>query len=81
MKLEDQGMVETVVDGRGRKGGRVWKKTEAFKAQMKAEKQAAIIRRDEPKIGRNSPCPCGSERKYKHCCGNQHALPAIPASR
>jgi uncharacterized protein YecA (UPF0149 family) len=22
-----------------------------------------------PKIGRNNPCPCGSGRKYKHCCG------------
>ncbi|MCE2482866.1 MAG: SEC-C domain-containing protein [Alphaproteobacteria bacterium] len=20
------------------------------------------------KIGRNDPCPCGSGRKYKHCC-------------
>jgi len=24
----------------------------------------------EPKIGRNDPCPCGSGRKYKKCCGN-----------
>lgn len=22
-----------------------------------------------PKTGRNDPCPCGSGRKYKHCCG------------
>jgi len=22
-----------------------------------------------PKIGRNNPCPCGSEKKYKKCCG------------
>ncbi|MCW3099834.1 MAG: hypothetical protein JWL77_5452 [Chthonomonadaceae bacterium] len=22
------------------------------------------------KIGRNEPCPCGSGRKYKQCCGN-----------
>ncbi|OXJ22571.1 YecA family protein [Burkholderia sp. HI2714] len=26
------------------------------------------MRREEPKIGRNEPCPCGSGRKYKHCC-------------
>lgn len=25
-------------------------------------------RREGPKIGRNEPCPCGSGRKYKHCC-------------
>ncbi len=26
--------------------------------------------RDEPKIGRNDPCPCGSGKKYKKCCLN-----------
>ena len=26
-------------------------------------------RREEPKIGRNDPCPCGSGKKYKNCCG------------
>jgi preprotein translocase subunit SecA len=25
--------------------------------------------RDQPKIGRNAPCPCGSGKKYKHCHG------------
>ena len=24
---------------------------------------------NEPKIGRNDPCPCGSGKKYKRCCG------------
>ena len=24
---------------------------------------------DEPKVGRNDPCPCGSGMKYKRCCG------------
>ena len=27
------------------------------------------IRRDSPKVGRNSPCPCGSGKKYKKCHG------------
>ncbi len=27
------------------------------------------IRRETPKVGRNQPCPCGSGKKYKHCCG------------
>ena len=27
------------------------------------------IRRDEPKVGRNDPCPCGSGQKYKKCHG------------
>ena len=26
------------------------------------------VRRETPKIGRNDPCPCGSGKKYKHCC-------------
>jgi SEC-C motif domain protein len=25
--------------------------------------------RESPKIGRNEPCPCGSGKKYKKCCG------------
>jgi len=29
----------------------------------------ATVRRAEPKVGRNDPCPCGSGRKYKKCCG------------
>ncbi len=27
------------------------------------------IRRQDPKVGRNDPCPCGSGKKYKHCHG------------
>ena len=27
------------------------------------------VRREEPKIGRNDPCSCGSGKKYKKCCG------------
>jgi preprotein translocase subunit SecA len=27
------------------------------------------VRRTEPKLGRNEPCPCGSGKKYKHCHG------------
>ena len=26
-------------------------------------------RREEEKVGRNDPCPCGSGKKYKKCCG------------
>lgn len=35
----------------------------------KKEKQAVIVPvRTESKIPRNNPCPCGSGKKYKHCC-------------
>jgi preprotein translocase subunit SecA len=33
------------------------------------EEPAQPQRREAPKIGRNEPCPCGSGRKYKDCCG------------
>jgi preprotein translocase subunit SecA len=33
------------------------------------EKTTAPVRRDVPKVGRNEPCPCGSGKKYKNCCG------------
>lgn len=29
----------------------------------------APVRRAEPKVGRNDPCPCGSGRKHKKCHG------------
>ncbi|MGD9857709.1 MAG: SEC-C metal-binding domain-containing protein [Planctomycetaceae bacterium] len=28
------------------------------------------IRNREVKVGRNDPCPCGSGKKYKKCCGS-----------
>ena len=31
--------------------------------------QSITVRRSSPKIGRNDPCPCGSGKKYKNCCG------------
>ncbi len=34
-----------------------------------AEPAAQPYKRTNPKVGRNDPCPCGSGRKYKKCCG------------
>ncbi len=39
----------------------------AFDRAMEAAPKP--VRRDEPKVGRNDPCPCGSGKKYKKCCG------------
>ena len=33
------------------------------------ESKPQTVRRDHPKVGRNDPCPCGSGKKYKNCCG------------
>ncbi len=32
---------------------------------------AQPVRREGPRIGRNEPCPCGSGKKYKRCCGRK----------
>ena len=31
--------------------------------------EVATVKRKGQKVGRNAPCPCGSGRKYKKCCG------------
>lgn len=41
---------------------------ERRKELYKQQKNSGTIRK-EKKIGRNEPCPCGSGKKYKHCCG------------
>ncbi|HJR08643.1 MAG TPA: preprotein translocase subunit SecA [Pyrinomonadaceae bacterium] len=33
------------------------------------EGKIRTVTRDSPKVGRNDPCPCGSGKKYKKCCG------------
>lgn len=38
------------------------------KAEGLVIKPTEPIRRDSPKIGRNQPCYCGSDKKYKKCC-------------
>ena len=38
-------------------------------ATSQAGKQVQTIKRDQPKVGRNDPCPCGSGKKYKKCHG------------
>ena len=34
-----------------------------------SEKKKPVVRRASERIGRNEPCPCGSGKKYKQCCG------------
>jgi SEC-C motif-containing protein len=38
-------------------------------SQGKMVPQKQVVREGE-KVGRNDPCPCGSGKKYKKCCGN-----------
>ena len=40
--------------------------------KLETQKPSSVrtFRRDAPKVGRNEPCPCGSGKKFKHCCAN-----------
>ncbi len=56
--------------------GKIWFKFDIGKAPMGifSESEATgvgleSVKRDEPKVGRNDPCPCGSGKKFKKCCG------------
>ncbi len=44
------------------------KQSDAFDKAMEAASAQPIVRYG-PKVGRNDPCPCGSGKKYKKCCG------------
>lgn len=39
------------------------------KDEVDEQPKSAPVVREERKIGRNEPCPCGSGKKYKNCCG------------
>ena len=39
--------------------------------QQQLPSQGAKAPENIPEVGRNKPCPCGSQKKYKHCCGKR----------
>jgi preprotein translocase subunit SecA len=41
----------------------------AGQQESEAPQIATPVVREAPKVGRNDPCPCGSGKKYKKCCG------------
>ncbi len=41
----------------------------ADQAAATQSQKPQTIRREVPRVGRNDPCPCGSGKKYKKCCG------------
>ena len=57
----------SVVSGEGREDSAGQGRTGAMEAAMRTV--ATPVRRDAPKVGRNDPCPCGSGKKFKKCCG------------
>lgn len=41
----------------------VYENTSGYRPRLETHRRVA------PKVGRNDPCPCGSGKKYKKCCG------------
>ncbi len=50
-------------------GGEQVDRDRAAAMRAQGEQKVETIRREEPKVGRNSPCPCGSGKKFKQCHG------------
>ncbi|MBO6154991.1 MAG: SEC-C domain-containing protein [Lachnospiraceae bacterium] len=45
---------------------------EDTRKRLYKEEKASHTIRNEKKVGRNDPCPCGSGKKYKFCCGKKN---------
>ena len=46
-----------------------------FAPHRKRGRASVQLHQITPKVGRNNPCPCGSGKKYKHCCGGTAQSP------
>ncbi|MDO4517953.1 MAG: SEC-C metal-binding domain-containing protein, partial [Bacillota bacterium] len=68
-EFDDSEMREQMARQRAQNGEVDMGKTPKAAAVPEREKKQETVRRDQPKVGRNDPCPCGSGKKYKHCCG------------
>ena len=74
-----QTLAPSGMDGELRQLHEAWLQTprDALEGKKPAEllpgglfpEKVETVRRDSPKVGRNDPCPCGSGRKFKKCCG------------
>jgi preprotein translocase subunit SecA len=79
-KSEDDSFKSAAAEQRqsgGGKGGNNGKGGGDFSAMPKerpkesAGGRNAPVKRSSEKVGRNDPCPCGSGKKYKNCCGKE----------
>ena len=63
-RMEEQRRAEQSMDFNKSENSSLFKQSD----NKKKNNNSPFIR-SEKKIGRNDPCPCGSGKKYKHCCG------------
>ena len=45
-----------------------------YREAMREQPVVAAATRAKPKVGRNDPCPCGSGKKFKRCCGRSASI-------
>jgi uncharacterized protein YchJ len=58
-----------VVSNFGEKTTFTFRMPSLMKFDFSKESYLKPIINEGEKVGRNGPCPCGSGKKYKHCCG------------
>ena len=74
-KIERKSSVKKLQEGHGNSQLDAVAKRAQSGVDAKAHQQAGTTenrepaKRDSKKVGRNDPCPCGSGKKYKNCCG------------
>ncbi len=64
-RMEDQRRAEQSMDFNKSENSSLLKRSDN---NAKKNSSSPFVR-SEKKVGRNDPCPCGSGKKYKHCCG------------
>lgn len=50
-------------------GATAWQAANSSPMAQQRQGDSVTVVRSTPKVGRNDPCPCGSGKKYKQCCG------------
>ncbi|HPE39213.1 MAG TPA: SEC-C metal-binding domain-containing protein, partial [Bacillota bacterium] len=70
-RIERRSSVRKLQEGHGSVDQQAKMATSGKTAQANSNqpKNREPAKRDSSKVGRNDPCPCGSGKKYKNCCG------------
>jgi preprotein translocase subunit SecA len=71
VRVMSQDEVERLEEERRRRQEEERRRMSQLGAGSSTEQTAQPVRRDGDKVGRNAPCPCGSGKKYKRCCGRE----------
>ena len=68
-KVERKQTVKITGEGLKSEDGEAFVGATSSRPKQNDSKPSAPVKNDTPQVGRNEPCPCGSGKKYKQCCG------------